>query len=551
MIELAQTVTARVLRCDKCDAMPHFSTHIVEKRDKMSLLEVFEEIYRNDSSFTFPYSCRIGKCGSCTVRLNGKPVLACRYIVQDHEELVVEPIEFYTVEKDLIIDRDRFEEQIRESIKSQSHDGSSGFLPDSSIPYKALTDCIGCLACDSACPVLKTAPDKYSGPATTVTIAGPGRRIDDANSKGVRIGPNIDYCSLCLNCADVCPYELPLHVLNARAKKTHFDKKTLDLHDYVTGRFGVMGNLAGHIPGTNAILRSKIIKSILERFLHFDRRMDLPTFRSSSLFGERNTSSNGKRRVAFFVGCYAKFVDPSIAEATIDVLEHNGVSITIPKQVCCGMPLLSKGNIGKAKNEAKKNLRFLHTFIAEGYDIIASCTSCSWMLKRGYTDILNLEEANLVAPHTYDLGEYLLKMKNEGHLDTTFSPVARHLAYHAPCHLKSQNVGTPFIELLKLIPKLKISDVTNECCGLSGTYGFKKGKYEIANAIGKRLFDSVKAVNPDAVISECGTCRLQIAHGTDAATEHPVRIIHESYFGQHFVSTRSENERLPKIIVKS
>jgi glycerol-3-phosphate dehydrogenase subunit C len=154
------------------------------------------------------------------------------------------------------------------------------------------------------------------------------------------------------------------------------------------------------------------------------------------------------------------------------------------------------------------------------------------MLKRGYSEALRFEDAQDVAAKTYDLGEYLLGMRNTGVLDTGLKHVNLSMAYHTPCHLKSQDIGQPFLEILGSIPNLALNDATKACCGLSGTYGFKRSKYDIAMAVGQDLFDSIRASEAVRVISECGMCRTQITHGTGLSTSHPVNILHEAYFGE-------------------
>jgi glycerol-3-phosphate dehydrogenase subunit C len=98
----------------------------------------------------------------------------------------------------------------------------------------------------------------------------------------------------------------------------------------------------------------------MEQLLDFDQHIPLPPFKSDNwLRGHRPTSDEGGRRVAFFVGCFARYIDPDIARATIEVLEHNHVSVTIPQQQCCGMPFLSKGKLDNVRKMAEHNLKTL------------------------------------------------------------------------------------------------------------------------------------------------------------------------------------------------
>jgi glycerol-3-phosphate dehydrogenase subunit C len=90
-------------------------------------------------------------------------------------------------------------------------------------------------------------------------------------------------------------------------------------------------------------------------------------------------------------------------------------------------------------------------------------------------------------------------------------------------------MGQPAVALLRLIPGLQVveSDVT--CCGMAGTYGLKKEKYDIAAAVGRPLFDLVQRVSPALVACDTETCRWQLRHHTGAQVEHPIHLVHQAY----------------------
>ena len=85
------------------------------------------------------------------------------------------------------------------------------------------------------------------------------------------------------------------------------------------------------------------------------------------------------------------------------------------------------------------------------------------------------------------------------------------------------------IEEFKLIPGVEAIESGATCCGIAGTYGLKKEKYEIAQAVGKPLFDKVRDVNPEFAMCDTETCRWQIRKGSGAAVEHPIFLVHQAY----------------------
>ena len=119
-------------------------------------------------------------------------------------------------------------------------------------------------------------------------------------------------------------------------------------------------------------------------------------------------------------------------------------------------------------------------------------------------------------------------MKESSFLDINFKELPLNVAYFAPCHLRSLGIGFPALEILRLIPGLRIDNVDADCCGLGGTYGFKKEKYEISQEIGSDLTEAVRHLKPEIVLTDCEGCRLQIRHLTGLKVLHPVQILRDA-----------------------
>ena len=174
------------------------------------------------------------------------------------------------------------------------------------------------------------------------------------------------------------------------------------------------------------------------------------------------------------------------------ILEHNGFEVEVPKQDCCGLPLQSSGLFDDARKVVLRLAGALAPHVADDKTlIVGNATSCTLMLKREAREILGLEDdPNLrrVSERTYDICELLLAMHDRGELATDFQPVNETIAYHAPCQQRGHWIGKPALDLLALIPGLEVREMTARCCGIAGTYGLKKEKYEIAMQVGRPLF---------------------------------------------------------------
>ena len=82
------------------------------------------------------------------------------------------------------------------------------------------------------------------------------------------------------------------------------------------------------------------------------------------------------RQVVFFHGCAANFYEPGTAAEAVDVLEHNGLEVIVPKQGCCGLPLQSNGLYDDARAYVRRLAAQLAPYARAGHDIVATSTSC-------------------------------------------------------------------------------------------------------------------------------------------------------------------------------
>ena len=74
-------------------------------------------------------------------------------------------------------------------------------------------------------------------------------------------------------------------------------------------------------------------------------------------------------------------------------------------------------------------------------------------------------------------------------------------------------------ELLRMIPGVDLLILNSNCCGIAGTYGFKKEYYNYSQLIGEPLFKQIEQECPDFVATDCETCKWQIEMSTNAKVE--------------------------------
>jgi glycerol-3-phosphate dehydrogenase subunit C len=190
--------------------------------------------------------------------------------------------------------------------------------------------------------------------------------------------------------------------------------------------------------------------------------------------------------------------------------------------------VLGNGDFTGARKMGLQNVPSFLNAIHSGLDILFSSASCGYMIKHEYSRLLNIPGSEEVAKHTYDLFEFLRNLNGSKNLNIDFKELPLRVAYFAPCHLRSLNIGLPALEILRLIPGLQIDNIEADCCGMGGTFGFNKEKYEISQEIGKDLREAIDRLRPEIVLTDCEGCRMQIRHLTGLKVLHPIQVLRDA-----------------------
>ncbi|HET9738997.1 MAG TPA: anaerobic glycerol-3-phosphate dehydrogenase subunit C [Solirubrobacteraceae bacterium] len=392
----------------------------------------------------------------------------------------------------------------------------------------SLDHCVKCTICETYCPVSNVTPlfpgPKYSGPQAERF------RVEDEPSPD----SSVNYCSGCGICTQVCPQGVHIAEINTQAKATYGETNGVRVRDRILARPTLAGRLGTPAaPLANLTLRNRLLRLAIERVIGIDHRAPMPKFagRTFQRWARRHASPAASRRVAFFHGCGTNYYEPRLGEMTVALLEHNGIAVDVPKQDCCGLPLQSNGLFDDARGYVHRLAERLAPFARDGVDIVGTSTSCTLMLKREALEILGMEDdADLraVSGRVYDICEYLLAMHERGELKTDFKPVPETVIYHAPCQQQGHGVGKPALDLMALVPELRVVESEANCCGVAGTYGLKREKYDIAMKVGAGLFEQIAETAPDRAVCDSETCRWQIEHATRVSTVHPVEVLHRA-----------------------
>jgi glycerol-3-phosphate dehydrogenase subunit C len=390
-----------------------------------------------------------------------------------------------------------------------------------------LDHCVKCTICETFCPVSNVTSlfpgPKYVGPQAERYRSG--ERSADAS---------LDYCSGCGICTQVCPHGVKIAEINARARARLKADSGVPLRDRIIARPDVTGRLGvAAAPVARALLSSGGVRRVAEAAVGIHREAPLPKPAGSSFqrWAKRHRAIASGDSVVYFHGCSTNYYEPTLGAKTVAVLEHNGFRVIVPPQSCCGLPLQSNGIFEDARRYVRRLVRHLAPYARAGHHIVATSTSCGLMLKREAHEILGVEDDDLavVSARLFDVCEFLAELHDLGRLRTDLEAVPLTVPYHAPCQLRGHGIGKPALDLLELIPELRVVELDVECCGIAGTYGLKNEKYDIAMAVGERLFREVRQSRADVAACDSETCRWQITHGSGVRSVHPVELLHRSY----------------------
>jgi glycerol-3-phosphate dehydrogenase subunit C len=391
--------------------------------------------------------------------------------------------------------------------------------------------CNGCRRCLPLCPSFKVMFDRIDVEA----VDGDVEKLAAAEVKEV-----VDLCYQCKLCYNHCPYtpphrwaiDFPRLMLRARAAEAR--RAGVTRQDRMLGNTGLVGRLGSlTAPLSNWMNELAVHRAFMQAVVGIHRKRRLPQFHRqtfSAWFRARPAAApaSAARKIALFATCTVEYNAPAIGRAAVRVLEHSGVDVALPAQGCCGMPYLDGGAVDECRALVRDNVRTLAAAVREGREIVTPGPTCSYMLKQEYPWLDGSEDARLVARHTRDLFEYLAGLHAEGALDTRFTRPVGAVAYHVPCHLRAQNIGTKSADVLRLIPDSTI-EVIERCSAVDGTWGFKTEYFDLSMKVARPLFDAVRASGAPTVATDCPLAALQIAQGTGVEPRHPIQLLARAY----------------------
>ncbi len=400
--------------------------------------------------------------------------------------------------------------------------------------YPETLDCVHCGLCLTACPTYRATGRETSSPRGRIYLM---RGV--AEGRIPLSGTVAEEAYLCLGCR-ACETACPAGVAyGSLLEHTRAAVEAQGLRDGLPKRIesSALRNLVPHprrlhwamsaLAAVQHLALDRVVRPLLPKRLR-EMHALLPKIPASSERGRlpRFTPANGERRgrVAMFEGCIMPEMFGRVNAATVRVLAACGLEVVSPEgQGCCGALQAHGGELEFARALARSNLA---AFDPEDFDsLVVGSAGCGASL-RELGDWLP-GEGDALAAKVRDVSEVIV----EAGIPADLNRVAGTVCYDDPCHLiHGQGVSRPPRAILEAIPGLELvqHDDPGSCCGAAGIYNLTQP--EMSRTVLARKMDALAALDPDFIATGNPGCMMQLATGVKqrglrAEVVHPVELL--------------------------
>jgi FAD/FMN-containing dehydrogenase/Fe-S oxidoreductase len=344
----------------------------------------------------------------------------------------------------------------------------------------------------------------------------------------------LDLCLSCKGCKGECPVNVDMATYKAEFMAHYYDGRLRPMPAYAFGLIDRWANYASRLPRVaNFFTQREPFAALAKTMIGIAPQRRITPFASesfSSWFRKRNMRNKyekraqGGRRIILWPDTFNNYFHPETAKAAVDVLEHAGFEITIPQvHLCCGRPLYEFGMLNRARNYLEQIIDILDDDIRAGTPIVGLEPACISVFRDELPNLLaHNKQAKRLHEQTFLLSEFL---ENELR-DFPFPRLPRKAIVHGHCHHKAVLKMTAEEAVMHKLG-LDFETLDSGCCGMAGSFGFDKEKYDVSMQCGERtLLPAVRAASGDTlVIADGFSCREQILQTTDAKPLHLAEVL--------------------------
>lgn len=325
----------------------------------------------------------------------------------------------------------------------------------------------------------------------------------------------LDLCLQCKGCQSECPSQVDMAKMKAEFLHHYHKKHGLPLRDRIFGHIGWINKRSSPFASLiNRISKQPFAKRILETIGIAPQR-SLPNLTTKRFSKHSFSTSKSKQKVVLFNDTFNEFNCPEIGVSAVKILSRMGYQVIVPPYTCCGRTLISKGILEHAKKLAMNLISILLPYAKEKIPIVGLEPSCLLTIKDDFQGLLGYDDLELqqVISMCMTFDTFLAS-----HDNLPFKKGDQKIIVHGHCHQKALDGMDATIKTLKAVGLP--TEIPAGCCGMAGSFGYKKEHYDISMKIGElKLFPEVRKTE-EAVIADGFSCRCQIEHGTGKKAYH-------------------------------
>ncbi len=360
---------------------------------------------------------------------------------------------------------------------------------------------------------------------------------------------SLDLCLACKGCKSDCPVGVDVATYKSEFLSHYYEGRIRPRSAYAFGNIDLWARLASHAPGlVNLTTQLPFLRDLAKLVAGIPQQRSIPAFApetfktwfhrtrtGSFVSGYRFSDTAGSSKSSAPLGADAppvllwpdtfnNYFHPATAKAAVNVLEAAGFRVIVPKaNLCCGRPLYDHGMLHRARSLLLRILDELSPEIEAGIPIVGLEPSCVAVFR---DELVNLfpqdERAQALSRQTFLLSEFLETQAKNFPLPR----LNRKALLHGHCHHKSLMKMTAEEAALHRLG-VDFQSPAPGCCGMAGSFGFERDKYDISIAIGElELLPAVRQAPPDwLIIADGFSCREQIAQATPRHALHLAEVL--------------------------
>ena len=350
----------------------------------------------------------------------------------------------------------------------------------------------------------------------------------------------LELCLGCKGCSSDCPSNVDVALMKSEFQYQYNKEHGTPLSSKMIAGVAKTNALFSNMPwlynlGANFPGIKQAIKAVMN--IHPDR--ELPKLHSTTLrsWWKKNAATVNKGnknlgKVYFFADEIINYNDVTIGITALQLLSKLGYDVVIPEHRESGRPAISKGVLDYAQEVAEFNVSKLSEIVSDKTPLIGIEPSAILTFRDEYPKLVKTElvdAAKTLKKNCFLIDEFIAKEIEKGNITADqFTDAPQKIKLHGHCMQKALSSVKVSETLMSLPANYSVEVIASGCCGMSGSFGYDKDKYELSMQIGEMVvFPAVREAGSDTLIAATGTsCRHQIKDGTGKRAMHPVEILY-------------------------